>query len=113
MPKQQHIGKWTSDVFQILANKNSQSTTALNHCVDCNCLSSPAASPSVRWRAAEARFYSWRKLENRHKYFFIHTRASLAIRFSFLILDAIVTGYVLMSIFLEDEFRIRFVRLAE
>ena len=24
--------------FLIQANKNSQSTTALNHCVDCNCL---------------------------------------------------------------------------
>ena len=45
-------------------------------------VSSPAASPSVSWRAAEARFYSWRKLENGHKHFFIHTRASLVIRFS-------------------------------
>ena len=88
----------------IFANKNSQSTTALNHCVDCNCLSSPAASPSVSWRAAEARFYSWRKLEREHKYFFIHTRASLAIRISLLELNAIVMGSVVMSIFLEDEF---------
>ena len=24
--------------LQFVANKNSQSTTALNHCVDCNCL---------------------------------------------------------------------------
>ena len=39
-------------------------------------LSSPAASPSMSWRAAEARFYSWRTLESRHKYFFIHTRAN-------------------------------------
>jgi hypothetical protein len=42
-------------------------------------LSSPAASPSISWRAAEARYQSWRKLENGHKYFFIHTRAVLAI----------------------------------
>lgn len=60
----------------MLTNKNSQSTTALNHCVDCILLSSPAASPRVSWRAAEARFYSWRKLLSGHKYFFIHTRAS-------------------------------------
>lgn len=60
----------------MLTNKNSQSTTALNHCVDCILLSSPAASPRVSWRAAEARFYSWRRLLSGHKYFFIHTRAS-------------------------------------
>jgi len=39
-------------------------------------LSSPAASPSLSWRAAEARFYSWRNLDRRHKHLFIHTRAS-------------------------------------
>jgi len=64
-------------------------------------LSSPAASPSIDWRAAEARFYSWRKLESKHKHLFIHTRAILAIEISFEILDAIVTGYTVMSIFLE------------
>ena len=89
---------------QLLANKNSQSTTALNHCVDCNCLSSPAASPSVSWRAAEARFYSWRTLESGHKHFFIHTRAILAIGISFVISNAIVRVKVVMSIFLKDEF---------
>lgn len=25
-------------MIEIYTNKNSQSTTALNHCVDCNCL---------------------------------------------------------------------------
>ena len=42
-------------------------------------VSSPAASPRVSRRAAEARYQSWRKLENGHKHFFIHTRAVRAI----------------------------------
>ena len=44
-------------------------------------LSSPAASPRSSWRAAEARFYSWRKLLSGHKHFFIHTRTATILKY--------------------------------
>jgi hypothetical protein len=53
----------------------------------------------VSWRAAEARFYSWRILLRGHKYFFIHTRAIIAIESPCKVLDAIVMGIGVMSIF--------------
>jgi len=70
--------------FSIFTESKTVKTTALNHCVDCITLSSPAASPSLSWRAAEARFHSWRKLESGHKYFFIHSCESLEYELSFL-----------------------------
>jgi len=84
--------------------KTAKAQQLLTSCVDCACLSSPAVSPSLYWRTAEARYYSWRKLESGHKYFFIQTRANLGIRISFLKLIAIVTGFDVMSIFLKKYF---------
>jgi len=84
--------------FENECNKILDSTAARYY------VSSPAASPSVNWRAAEARYQSWQKLEKGHKHFFMHTRASLAIRFSLVELDVIVMGKIVMSIFWREDF---------
>jgi hypothetical protein len=71
------------DSYLFLQTKTVKTQQRLTTVLTAIALSSPAASPGIIWRAAEARYQSWQTLENGHKHFFIHTRASLVIRFSF------------------------------